>query len=156
MSDNQALLNQILEEEQELVFPDFSQETARALGMSLMNHGIEHKLPIAIDITRYGHCLFHCGLEGSAPDNAQWVLRKNKVVQRFGHSSLYVGLSCEEDGVSFEDKYLLSPKEFAPFGGAFPITVANTGIIGTVTVSGLAQEEDHKLVVSHLRRLIQS
>jgi uncharacterized protein (UPF0303 family) len=39
-------------------------------------------------------------------------------------------------------------------GGAFPIIVRNVGVVGTVTVSGLPQEEDHRPVVDVLREFL--
>jgi uncharacterized protein (UPF0303 family) len=44
--------------------------------------------------------------------------------------------------------------EFAPHGGAFPITVVGVGVIGSVAVSGLPQLQDHALVVDVLRRAL--
>jgi uncharacterized protein (UPF0303 family) len=42
---------------------------------------------------------------------------------------------------------------FAWDGGSFPIAVAGTGVIGTLTVSGLPDIEDHALAVEGLRRI---
>ena len=39
-------------------------------------------------------------------------------------------------------------------GGAFPIRVRGVGLVGTVTVSGLPQLEDHRLVVTTLERFL--
>ena len=41
----------------------------------------------------------------------------------------------------------LDPRLYVAAGGSFPIHVDGAGIIGTMTVSGLPQVEDHKLVV---------
>lgn len=149
-----ALLDRISEQEARVVFSAFSMKMAQDIGLALREVGNLKNLPIAIDVTRNGQCLFHCALEGATPDNAHWIRRKNRVVQRFGHSSLYMGVFCRTAGYSLEDKFLLPANEFAAHGGAFPIAVSQTGIVGTVTVSGLPQIEDHELVVSVLDKFL--
>lgn len=154
--DDTDLLAKLAEDEARLVFDRFSNSMAWALGTSLVEHGHANNLPIAIDITRHGQCLFHCALDGAVPDNAEWIKRKNRVVNRFGHSSLYMGVSFRLDGRTIEESKLLPESEFAPHGGAFPILIRDTGPIGTATVSGLPQLDDHNLVVTKLSELLHS
>ena len=54
-------------------------------------------------------------------------------------------------GKRIEEAYLIPESEYAPHGGCFPVIIKDTGLIGTITVSGLPQEEDHKLVVEAIR-----
>ena len=91
---------------------------------------------------------------GASADNDEWVKRKVRLVYRFGHSSFYMGQNSKSKGKSIEEAYLLSENEFAPHGGCFPVIVKGTGMVGTVTVSGLPQEEDHKLVVQSIRKYL--
>ena len=37
-------------------------------------------------------------LDGTSPDNDEWIRRKSNVVDRFGHSSFYVGTLCRLQG----------------------------------------------------------
>ena len=106
---------------------------------------------MAIDIARNGHQLFHAALPGATPDNDAWIRRKAAVVDRFGHSSLYMRQLCAAEGTTVEEKYGLDPREYAGHGGAFPILVRRVGPVGVVVVSGLPQVEDHRMVVAALR-----
>jgi len=145
------ILKQLLQEEQELQFTKFNEDTAWQIGSQLVERSVNEGLPVTIDITRGNHQLFHASLRGTSADNDEWIKRKVRLVYRFGHSSFYMGQLLKSKDKSLEEAYLLSESLYAPHGGCFPIIVKDTGMIGTITVSGLAQEDDHKLVVQAIR-----
>jgi uncharacterized protein (UPF0303 family) len=148
------ILKQLLQEEQELQFTKFNEDVAWKLGSQLVELARSRALPVTVDITRGTHQLFHAALHGTSADNDEWVKRKVRLVYRFGHSSFYMGQMLKSKGKSIEQSYLVSESEYAPHGGCFPIIIKDTGIVGTITVSGLPQEEDHKLVVEALRHYL--
>jgi uncharacterized protein (UPF0303 family) len=148
------VLNQLLQLEQELQFVKFNEATAWQIGSHLVEHGRNENLPITIDITRGTHQLFHASLPGTSTDNDEWVKRKTRLVYRFGHSSFYMGQLLKSKGKRIEEAYLISENDYAPHGGCFPVIVKGTGMVGTITVSGLPQEDDHKLVVETIRAFI--
>ena len=145
------VLSQLLQLEQELQFAKFNETVAWQIGSQLVEQGRREKLPITIDITRGNHQLFHASLPGTSADNDEWVKRKVRLVYRFGHSSFYMGQLLKSKGKRIEEAYLISETEYAPHGGCFPVILKDTGVIGTITISGLPQEEDHKLVVQAIR-----
>jgi uncharacterized protein (UPF0303 family) len=153
---DRALLKTLLDQERRLQFDSFDNETAIALGLALTERGHDEGLPIAVDVTRNQQQIFRAALGGTSIDNDFWIKGKNAVVYRFGHSSLYVGVSARLSGKTLEEKYLVDSREFRAHGGAFPVFVKSVGLVGTITVSGLAQEDDHRLVVeaiaAHLGR----
>ncbi|MBK8157737.1 MAG: heme-degrading domain-containing protein [Rhodospirillaceae bacterium] len=151
---SQEFLDELLAQEKRLVFPRFDNDTAIALGLLMVEMARQRSLPVTIDITRAGHQLFHVALPGTSADNDEWVKRKVATVMRFGHSSFYMGRSTAAKGVVFTERYLLDPYRYAPQGGSFPIIVAGTGVVGTVTISGLPQAEDHAFVVDGLTRFL--
>src|SRR4030095_8294838 len=148
------ILRQLLQEEQELQFTGFNEEIAWKLGSQMVEQGMKEGLPITIDITRGNHQLFHASLQGTSADNDEWVKRKVRLVYRFGHSSFYMGQLLKSKGKTIEQSYLIPESEYAAHGGCFPVIVKGTGLVGTITVSGLPQEEDHKLVVEALRTFL--
>ena len=148
------ILKQLLNEEQELQFTKFNEEDAWKLGSQLVEQARSRDLPVTVDITRGTHQLFHSALHGTSPDNDEWVKRKVRTVYRFGHSSFFIGQLLKSKSKSIEQSYLVSESEYAPHGGCFPIILKDTGIVGTITVSGLPQEEDHKLVVEAIRNYL--
>ena len=149
-------LDALLAEEHELQFHEFTNATAYALGQRLVDAAHAGGHAVTIDIARGEQQLFHVALAGTAADNDAWIQRKNRVVRRFGHSSYLIGLSLQLDGTTIEARHLLDEREFAAHGGAFPVIVRDVGVVGTITVSGLPQEEDHRLVVETLRDFLGS
>ena len=65
-----------------------------------------------------------------------------------------MGLRARAKGTTFTDQHQLPLQEFAAHGGAFPVRVEGVGIVGVVTVSGLAQGDDHALVTEALRSFL--
>jgi uncharacterized protein (UPF0303 family) len=145
------MLEKLLREEEELQFISFNEDTAWQIGSQLVKDTKNKNLPVTIDITRGGQQLFHASRPGASADNDEWIKRKVRLVYRFGHSSYYMGQFLKSRKKSIEEMYLLPESEYAPHGGCFPIIIKGSGIIGTITVSGLTQEEDHKLVVRAIR-----
>ena len=78
-------------QERRLVFRQFTHDDAWALGSRLVELARERQAPVAIDIHRAGQQLFHAALPGSTPDNDAWIVRKRRVVERYGCSSYLVG-----------------------------------------------------------------
>ncbi|WP_229415964.1 heme-degrading domain-containing protein [Pseudoduganella armeniaca] len=157
MQDDYAtLLKELENEEQQLQFDAFSNADALRLGSALVERAGALGKAVTVDITRNGHQLFHHAMDGTSPDNANWIRRKNNVVQRFGRSSWHVGTRYRSKGKSFEADSGLDSADFAAHGGAFPLALRGTGVIGTVTVSGLPQQEDHELVTRVLREYLDT
>lgn len=148
------LAERLRAQEERLVFAAFTHDDAWALGSLLVDLARGRDLPVAIDIRRGDQQLFHHARPGTVPDNATWIERKVNVVRRFGHSSLLIGQRHRDRGTTFEDATGLPRDTYAAHGGAFPITIPGAGIIGTVTVSGLPQVDDHNLVVEALERFL--
>ena len=120
------LVASLEEQERRLVFPRFGYDDAWCLGTLLVELARERHAPVAIDIRCGIQQLFHCALPGSSADNDAWIDRKRRVVERY-----------------------------AAHGGSFPLRLSPDGpVVGAVTVSGLAQAEDHRLIVEALERYL--
>jgi uncharacterized protein (UPF0303 family) len=150
------LITELEEQERRLTLPRFTHDDAWTLGTLLVGLARERGAPVAVDIRRGGQQLFHAALPGSTPDNDAWIDRKRRVVERYGCSSLLVGSRFRAKGTTFEESSRLDPDTYAAHGGAFPIAVTGTGVIGTVVVSGLPQIEDHKMVVEALEKFLSA
>lgn len=136
-------------QERELHLTKFDTEVAWELGTLLRAMAVERGLAIVIDVRRFGQPLFYAALEGTTPDNPEWVRRKSNVVARYHRSSYGMGLSLQMKGQTLEERGH-SIADFAAHGGSFPLHVEGAGIVGSVTVSGLPQRADHELVVEAL------
>jgi uncharacterized protein (UPF0303 family) len=149
--ENIELAKTLLRQEQMLQFASFSNDTALELGLRLVAAARRDNKAVSIAITRNGQLLFQHAMAGTAVDNAEWIRRKNNVVDRFGHSSYYIGVWFRNRGLDFEKLSYVDNRELAAEAGAFPLLVKDVGMIGTITVSGLPQAHDHTLLVGVLQ-----
>lgn len=147
-------LTELREQEERLKFENFTNEMAMEIGLLIIKNAKKMNKSIIVDIRKANHQVFHYAMEGTTSDNNWWIIRKNNVVNRFSKSSLFIGIKLKLEEKSIEDKYLIDSKEYAPFGGAFPVNVEGVGIIGTITVSGMKQIEDHNIIIETLSQYL--
>jgi uncharacterized protein (UPF0303 family) len=142
-------------QERELRLPRLDFDLAWELGVRLLSLAEERSLDVVIDVRRFGQPLFYTALEGTTPDNVEWVRRKGNVVARFHRSSYAVGLKLKLKNETLEEQQGLAAADYATHGGSFPLAVEGAGVVGSVTVSGLPQRADHELVVEALCLLLE-
>jgi uncharacterized protein (UPF0303 family) len=144
-------LKKIALQEKRLRFKKFDSEVAWTIAAALKTAAEKRQVAVAIEIQLNGHTLFSYAMAGMTPDNWDWIRRKRNVVQRYHRSSYAVGLKNERDRTTLQEKAGLDEKDYAAHGGCFPIFLEGSGCVGTITVSGLPQREDHALVVAVLQ-----
>jgi uncharacterized protein (UPF0303 family) len=148
-------LEQISQQERELVLPHLDAQIAWELGSRLRTMAIERNLAVVIDVRRFGQPLFYAAMDGTTPDNVEWVRRKSNVVARFHRSSYAVGLKEKIKSETLFETQGLPVADYATHGGSFPLAVTGAGLIGSATVSGLPQRGDHELVIEALCAILR-
>jgi uncharacterized protein (UPF0303 family) len=147
------LLKTLLQEEAELQFSVFTNETAYRIGNRIIEKAMRENKSIVVDIRRNSELLFYSRMDGTSSHNDEWVSWKNNVVHHFGHSSYYMHIFLKSTTSTVEASGL-NPNDYKAEGGAFPLLLEDEGIVGTITVSGLPGEEDHNMVTSVLREFL--
>jgi uncharacterized protein (UPF0303 family) len=136
-----------------LILPEFTEETALRLGLTVVNMAKLEKMPIVVNIRTQDRTLFHAALPGSAPLNDNWARRKSNTAFAFQKASFHAqhAMKSKDEDLS---KHGLNTTDYAPQGGAVPICVRGAGMVACLTVSGLPQAEDHALAVRAIRTLL--
>lgn len=147
-------LEELEHQEATLVFPHFDEDTALELGTALVAQARAQSAPVVIDIRSPDRTFFHAALPGSAPDNDHWARRKSNTVLRKHRASMLVGMKLAAKGSAIGAELGMDPMKYSAHGGSFPIRVAGSGVVGAVTVSGLASEEDHAMIVEVLKKML--
>ncbi|QEO10018.1 heme-degrading domain-containing protein [Protaetiibacter larvae] len=152
MTESRAELEQLLEqiehEERTLWFDGFGHDEAWKLGRTIRRLARERELGVAIQVRLGEQLVFHSALPGSTADNDDWIARKIRTTSRFATSSLAIRVRHDLNG-GFG---WLDPALYAISGGCVPLRVAGA-IVGTATVSGLADAKDHALVIEAVTSL---
>lgn len=154
-----SLLQQLKElelfEGSPVTLPYVNSLVAWKIGNLAMESAQKLQSPVVIDISSIsGQVYFHTvSKDGTSIDNDNWVSRKKRTVFRFGKSSYFIGrkLAIKSAGKSVEEALFVDSKEYATHGGSVPIRISNVdGVWGALTVSGLAQQDDHKFALNIL------
>lgn len=146
-TDLSARITELQRHEEELVFASFTYADAWRLGSLLAERGLAAGHAIGIDIRRPGLILFRAALPGATADQEEWIRRKSASAFRFESSTALLHARFTAAGADKTLEGSLNPAEYSMSGGAFPIRVFGAGVVAVITVSGLASDDDHQLVV---------
>lgn len=150
--DMQQTLSIIEQQEKLLVFDAFGNHDALLLGMRLAEQVKESERPVAIRIYLGDILVFQYTMQGKEEWHYGWAEKKCQMVKATRHSSYYVMLRHEAEGMwqEFEGD---ENKAFAC--GGFPIQVKDKGMTGIVAISGLKDPQDHVEVVKALSQILE-
>ena len=98
MNSTDYSLAQLQRQEDQLQFDSFGSAAALDIGLKLVELARADGKAVAVEIRRNGMLLFAHGMDGTAPDHADWIRRKSNLVNRTGHSSCYMHARVKADG----------------------------------------------------------
>jgi uncharacterized protein (UPF0303 family) len=147
-------LKRLAIQEECLQFEAFNAETAFEVGTRLKALIESMGKKAAFDIQLAGHPLFFYAMPGTTPDNVDWIRRKRNVVMRFHKSSYAFSLNVQKNGHSLTERFGAGTDQLILSGGGFPIRLRGSSVVGSITVSGLPQRDDHGVIVQVLAEML--
>ncbi len=129
----------------------FSNRIALEMGLTIIDLAKSRNQHIAVEICRLNHPVFLYVDDTLPVDKHNWLRRKANVAKQFEESSLNVKNDLKEGNMTLDKTFVLDERDFLAKGGSIPIFVKNAGMIATITVSGLHDEEDHNIIVDALK-----
>lgn len=128
----------------------FSNRIAFDIGLKIVELAKSRNQHIAVDVSRLNHTVFLFVDDNLPADKHNWLRRKANVAKRFEESSLSVKNDLKDGQMSLDKTFGLDERDFIAKGGSIPVFIKNAGMIGTITVSGLRDEEDHNIIIESL------
>ncbi len=152
----EEIMNMLELQEDILQFTHFTNEDAWALGNLMVAEANKRELKVAIRIMlNNGLILFQSMADGITLTNQRWLQRKHNVVEYTESSTLYLYAKLKKTERTMADVFL-DENEYANSGGGFPIRLENSGVIGSVCVSGMNHVLDHDFVVKCLAKYLHT
>jgi len=150
----EEVLNVLKMQEEILQFTHFTNDDAWELGKLMVSEAKKRELAVAVMIKKSsGLPVFMHMMDGTTPDNIDWLNRKFNTVLRMEVSTLEFYMYLKNSGHTMEDKFL-DEKVYACAGGGFPIRVEDAGVVGAICVSGLNHVQDHDFIIRCLSRYL--
>lgn len=132
-------------------FQSFNNKLALEMGLAIVDLAKSRNQHIGIEISRLNQTIFLYIDDNLPADKHNWLRRKANVAKQFEESSLSVKKDLKEGNMTLEKTFGLDDKDFIAKGGSIPIVVKDVGMVATITVSGLSDEEDHKIIIDALK-----
>ena len=136
--------------ERQLVVESFSNRMAKDMGLKIIELAHQKNLTIGVEVCRLNHTVFLYLDNGLPADKHNWIRRKANVSKHFEESSLAVKEDLAKGSMSLDETFALDVSQYIARGGSMPIMVKETGLVGVITVSGLSDVDDHKIIVDAL------
>lgn len=130
---------------------EFSNAIAKDMGLRIIDLAHSRDQNVAVKIERWGHPVFLYVDDNLPKDKMDWLRRKANLVKRFEDCSLLIKNDFIKENLSLDKTFGLSDKDYVLKGGSIPIFVKEAGMIAIITVSGLHDIEDHKIIVEALK-----
>lgn len=148
-NDIEALMEKIKEQEAAYEFDHLDEHLAMQMGIYVIRRAQELGKPVATRVTLNHRTLFAYSMAGTKPESDNWIRRKENISYATNGSSYYWECWCELGQHPLEWRGM-SYKDYAPAGGCMPINIKGVGMVGTLTISGMASHEDHALAFETL------
>lgn len=142
--DIAELMESIKAQEVAYELDHLDEELAMQMGVYVIRRAREMGKPVATRITLNRRTLFAASMPGTKPESDDWIRRKENIAYASNGSSYYWECWCELGEHPLEWRGM-SYADYAPAGGCFPLRVKGAGMVGTLTISGMASHEDHAL-----------
>ena len=149
-------LEEVIRQEKVCQLDHFTQKDVRKMAEITMSICDEYQMNFAVQIYLNGVTVYKYLPEGTGKLHEIWLQKKiETVLMMGGMSTMRIWAMGHEMGqVRKQDFY--PSDNIVQCGGGFPIHVKGVGVIGTITVSGLPQEQDHAFVVGGIREYLNS
>lgn len=143
----------IKQQETELALDHFDENIALEIGLAIVAKAQGRGQSILVNVSKGLHTIFQFSMPGTSGANEDFALRKRAVTNLMQFSSI-VFMLHKQNGFDYLAHMGGNPREFGAHGGAFPLTVKGAGAIGSIVVSGLADDADHNLIVEVLNEML--
>lgn len=139
---------------EKIVLQEFTNRIAMEMGLRVINLAQSKELIVGVSVNRINHTVFEFLDNGLPADKHSWIRRKSNVALHFEESSLSVKESIEAKGRTLDGFFGLPEQDYVAKGGAVPIFVEGAGMVGCIIVTGLADVDDHNLIVEAMNGFV--
>lgn len=156
MNDLQEKIEKVRAQQKACVVTSFTNAEAFDLGYYIYQKALREGKPFVVSVTRNRKRLFYAACEGTSVENDAWILRKENMAYYAEKASYEMALQMQQKSTDITARFGLPKDQYVAAGGSMPITAEGIGMIGTATVSGMSQAEDHEFVTEGILEWIAS